>query len=451
MELDLIKRIYFMGAGGIGMSALARYFLNRGCAVYGYDKTCTALTTALMQEGIVLNYTDDLSALPDGFIQPADDLLVVYTPAIPKDSVLLNYFREKGFDLLKRSEVLGLISRGQFCIAVAGTHGKTTTSSVIAHILTDSGFGCTAFLGGIATNYQSNFLLGDNRVVVVEADEYDRSFLTLHPDIAVITSMDADHLDIYGDAMQLQESFKLFAGQLKKGGQLFYKEELPLKTGQTYGAGETAEICAENIRVEQGLFVFDYCQGDFKLNNLKIQLPGRHNVENITAAIAVALKLEIEPEQIRAALRNFSGVKRRFESIVRRAAHIYIDDYAHHPEELRACFQAVRALYPDKKLTVIFQPHLFTRTRDFAAGFAEVLNTVDDLLLLDIYPARELPIEGINAAFLLQQIGIDQRGVYTMDAALAYVKQQKPELLVTVGAGNIDTLVQPLKQIMENA
>lgn len=450
MELDLIKRVYFMGAGGIGMSALARYFKNRGCAVYGYDKTRTTLTIALEKEGILLNYEDELSTLPDGMEKPAEDLLVVYTPAIPKNSVLLNFFKDRGFDLQKRSQVLGLISKGQFCIAVAGTHGKTTTSSVIAHILTDSGFGCTAFLGGIATNYQTNFLLGNNHVVVVEADEYDRSFLTLHPDIAVITSMDADHLDIYGDAAQLHESFYLFAGQLKEKGQLYYKEGLPLTGGETYAASESADICAKNIHVENGRFVFDYQQGDFRLDQIEIQLPGRHNVENITASIAVALKLGISPELIKQALCNFKGVKRRFETIVRTDSHVYIDDYAHHPEELRACFHAVRELYPGQKLTVIFQPHLFTRTRDFAAGFAEVLSSVDELLLLDIYPARELPLEGISSAYLLDKITLENSAVYTMAEVLNYVGNKKPGLLLTVGAGNIDTLVQPLKDIMEN-
>jgi len=451
MELDLIKRVYFMGAGGIGMSALARYFKNRGCTVYGYDKTRTTLTIALENEGILLNYNDDLSALPEGMEEPAEDLLVIYTPAIPKTSVLLNFFKDRGFDLQKRSQVLGLISKGQFCIAVAGTHGKTTTSSVIAHILTDSGFGCTAFLGGIATNYQTNFLLGDNHVVVVEADEYDRSFLTLHPDIAVITSMDADHLDIYGDAAQLHESFYLFAGQLKEKGQLYYREGLPLSSGETYAASETADICAKNIHVQNGRFVFDYQQGEFNIERIEIQLPGRHNVENITASITVALKLGISAELIKHALGNFKGVKRRFETIVRTDSHVYIDDYAHHPEELRACFHAVRELYPGQKLTVIFQPHLFTRTRDFAAGFAEVLSSVDELLLLDIYPARELPLEGINSAYLLAKITLENSAVYTMAEVLNYVENEKPGLLLTVGAGNIDTLIQPIKKIMENA
>jgi len=451
MELELIKRVYFVGVGGIGMSALARYFKKRGCQVSGYDKTRTILTSALEQEGILITYTDQISSLNEEYLQKNEETLIVYTPAIPKDSALLNYFRDNGFDLQKRSQVLGIISRGQFCIAVAGTHGKTTTSTIIAHILTDSGYGCTAFLGGIATNYGSNFLIGDNDVVVVEADEYDRSFLTLHPDIAVITSMDADHLDIYGDAAQLHESFHLFAGQLKAGGILFVKEGLPVSNAITYSAGRGSAVEARNIRVENGGFVFDYKDADTDIRGIRSMLPGQHNVENTTVAIAAALKLGITPEKVKAAVASFKGVKRRFEYIVRGEKQIYIDDYAHHPEELRACFHAVRQLYPGKKLTVIFQPHLFSRTRDFADEFASVLSTVDELLLLDIYPARELPMEGIDAAWLLQKITLPASGIYTKDEALLKVKEELPELLLTVGAGDIDTLIQPLKNILTNA
>ena len=450
MELDLIKRVYFIGAGGIGMSALARYFKKRGCLVGGYDKTRTVLTSHLEEEGILISYVDELGSLPAEFEVTAPDTLIVYTPAIPKDSVLLNYFRVNGFNLQKRSQVLGIISKGQFCIAVAGTHGKTTTSSIIAHILTDTGYGCTAFLGGITTNYQSNFLLGDNNVVVVEADEYDRSFLTLHPDVAIITSMDADHLDIYGDAAQLEESFQLFAKQLKPGGTLFFKQGLPIAEGITYGSETGAIVRASNIRVEEGNFVFDYQDENVSITDIPLMLPGKHNVENATVAMAAALSLGIDPVKVKAAVANFKGVKRRFEYVVREDKHIYIDDYAHHPEELRACFHAVRQLYPDKKMTVIFQPHLFSRTRDFATEFAEVLSTVDELLLLDIYPARELPMEGISSEFLRAKLTLENSGVYSKDEVLKYVKENQPELLVTVGAGDIDTLIQPLKNILTN-
>ena len=451
MELELIKRVYFIGAGGIGMSALARYFKKRGCIVSGYDKTKTTLTAALEQEGISISYTDQLETVGAEFLTKNKETLIVYTPAIPKDSVLLNYFKDQGFDLQKRSQVLGIISKGQFCIAVAGTHGKTTTSSVIAHILTASGYGCTAFLGGIATNYQSNFLIGDNNVVVVEADEYDRSFLTLHPDVAVITSMDADHLDIYGDAAHLQESFHLFAAQLKTGGTLLIKNGLPVANGITYSAGEDSVIQAQHIRVENGNFVFDYKDAQVFIQDICLALPGKHNVENTTAAIAAALQLGISAEQIKAAVAGFKGVKRRFEYIVREDKHIYIDDYAHHPEELRACFDAVRQLYPEKKLTVVFQPHLFSRTRDFADDFAKVLSTADELLLLDIYPARELPMEGIDSTFLWNKLTLKNSRVVSKEEVLALVEAEQPELLLTVGAGDIDTLIQPLKTILTHA
>ena len=451
MELAAINRVYFVGIGGIGMSALARYFAKRGAVVCGYDKTRTELTIGLEHEGILISYLDDDATLPVCFLDKNPDTLIVYTPAIPKNSVILTYFQENGFALKKRSEVLGIISKGQFCIAVAGTHGKTTTSSIVAHILTDTGYGCTAFLGGIATNYGSNFLLSDKPVVVVEADEYDRSFLTLHPDLAVITSMDADHLDIYGDSMQLQESFRLFAGQLKPGGTIFLRAGLPISEGVTYSLDPWADIKGLNIRIESGRFVFDYQSEAVTIEGIALALPGRHNIENAVAAIGVALKLGIAPEAIKAALGTFKGVKRRFEQQVNTAEHVYIDDYAHHPEELKACFAAVRELYPDRKLTVIFQPHLFSRTKDFAADFASVLSTVDDLLLLEIYPARELPIPGIDSRFLLDQITLDSKQVCEKAQVLDLIKAKRPELLVTVGAGDIDTLVQPLKNVMSHA
>ena len=451
MELAAINRVYFVGIGGIGMSALARYFAKRGAVVCGYDKTRTELTIGLEHEGILISYLDDDATLPVCFLDKNPDTLIVYTPAIPKNSVILTYFQENGFALKKRSEVLGIISKGQFCIAVAGTHGKTTTSSIVAHILTDTGYGCTAFLGGIATNYGSNFLLSDKPVVVVEADEYDRSFLTLHPDLAVITSMDADHLDIYGDSMQLQESFRLFAGQLKPGGTIFLRAGLPISEGVTYSLDPWADIKGLNIRIESGRFVFDYQSEAVTIEGIALALPGRHNIENAVAAIGVALKLGIAPEAIKSALGTFKGVKRRFEQQVNTAEHVYIDDYAHHPEELKACFAAVRELYPDRKLTVIFQPHLFSRTKDFAADFASVLSTVDDLLLLEIYPARELPIPGIDSRFLLDQITLASKLVCEKGQVLDLIKAKRPELLVTVGAGDIDTLVQPLKNVLSHA
>ncbi|RNL54254.1 UDP-N-acetylmuramate--L-alanine ligase [Pedobacter jejuensis] len=451
MELSKINRVYFVGIGGIGMSAIARYFAKRGQAVCGYDKTRTKLTETLEREGILVSYLDEPSALPCAFLDNHDDSLVVYTPAIPQDSKILNHFKNKAFDLKKRSEVLGIISKGMFCIAVAGTHGKTTTSSIVAHILKDTGYDCTAFLGGITSNYSSNVLFGNNNVVVVEADEYDRSFLTLHPDIAVITSMDADHLDIYGDKGKLEESFQLFAAQIKPNGNLYAHEGLPFKNSTSYAASSTAVARAENIHVEGSKFVFDYRDADHNIEDLKLMLPGKHNVENTTVAIAIALQLGIDSEKIKQAVANFKGVKRRFEYVVNNNNQIYIDDYAHHPEELKACFDAVRQLYPDKKLSVVFQPHLFTRTRDFADEFAKVLSTADELMLLEIYPARELPIEGINAQYLLDKITLSDKKICGKDFVIQHVKQTKPELLLTVGAGDIDTLIEPLKNILNNA
>jgi UDP-N-acetylmuramate--alanine ligase len=450
MELANINRVYFVGIGGIGMSALARYFAKRGVVVCGYDKTRTNLTIELEHEGILITYLDEESAVPICFQQNHDDTLVVYTPAIPKNSKILNHFIDNGFSLKKRSEVLGIISEGMFCIAVAGTHGKTTTSSMIAHILTDTGFGCTAFLGGITSNYNSNVLFGKNNVVVVEADEYDRSFLTLHPDVAVVTSMDADHLDIYGDESHLHESFHLFANQLKADGKLFVKDGLPLQ-GITYSANSNSALVASNIHVENGNFVFDFSDGYTSIKDLSLAMPGKHNVENAVAAIGVALCLGIHPKSIKKAIASFKGVRRRFETLVNTPGHIYIDDYAHHPEELKACFDAVRQLHPDKKLTVIFQPHLFTRTRDFADDFAKVLSTADELVLLEIYPARELPIEGVNSQMLLDKITLTNKELCGKDLAVDNIKNKNPELLLTVGAGDIDTLIAPLKNALNHA
>ncbi len=448
MDLANINKVYFVGVGGIGMSALARYFVKKGCRVFGYDKTKTPLTMCLAQEGISISYKDEVTEIPNLFAQPSSDLLVVNTSAIPKDNQILNFFKNGGFALKKRSEVLGIISKEMFCIAVAGTHGKTTTSAMIAHLLKATGFDCTAFFGGISGNYNSNVLYGQNNVVVVEADEYDRSFLTLRPDVAVITSMDADHLDIYGNQNSLKESFALFASQLKKDGRLFVKDGLNLH-GITYGLETSSAIKAKNIRLQEGCFLFDFQDGYVSLKDIRLPMPGRHNLENATVAIGVALSLGIHPQSIKKAIAEFKGVKRRFEIIVKNKAHIYIDDYAHHPQELKACFNAVREFYSDKKLTVIFQPHLFTRTKDFADEFAAVLSAADEIILLEIYPARELPIEGVNAQMLLNKISCSNKQLCTKRQALEWVRAEKPELILTAGAGDIDTLVEPLKTILE--
>lgn len=433
------------------MSGLARYFHHLGCIVCGYDKTPTDLTNDLHNEGIQIVFDDRADYIPMSFQEPCGDTLIIYTPAIPKESAILNYFKHKGFELFKRSQVLGLISKSSFTIAVAGTHGKTTTSTMVAHILKDSGNDCSAFLGGISSNYQSNVLYGKNNVMVVEADEYDRSFLTLYPDVAIITSMDADHLDIYGDHAHLTESFKLFASQIKSGGTLVHRKGLPLDTGYTYALEDaTADAHAANIRIEGGDFYFDFINADVTIPNIRMGIAGTHNVENAVAAIEAVLRLDIATDSIKSALASFKGVKRRFEYIVKTPQHIYIDDYAHHPEELRACISSVKKLYPDKKLTTIFQPHLYTRTRDFADGFAEVLDMVDELIILDIYPARELPIEGVDSDMLLSRMKSLNKRKLSKQEAVAAVADEKPVLLLTVGAGDIDTLVHPLKQVLQN-
>ncbi|WP_164112777.1 MULTISPECIES: UDP-N-acetylmuramate--L-alanine ligase [Sphingobacterium] len=449
MNIDQIKRVYLIGIGGIGMSGLARYFHKLGCAVSGYDKTETELTIALVQEGIPVIYTDDVELIDADLVAPSEESLIIYTPAVPADLKIKNYFLDKGFELFKRSQVLGLISASRFTIGVAGTHGKTTTSTMIAHILKDSGYDCSAFLGGISSNYNTNVLFGANNVVVVEADEYDRSFLTLHPDIAIVTSADADHLDIYGDESHLITSFEMYLNRVVEGGKRVVKTGLPFVGDISYSKDGPADVYAKNIHVKDGQFYFDYVGADVTIESVLLGIPGLHNVENAVAAITVARLLKIDDQKIVEALANFKGAKRRFEFIVRNEKHIYIDDYAHHPEELRAFLSSMRKLYPEKKLTVVFQPHLFTRTRDFIDGFAEVLGMADELLLMEIYPARELPIEGVTSSWLLDKVDLVNKRVVSPQEVLTIAQEEQPELLVTVGAGDIDRLVRPLKDLLD--
>jgi UDP-N-acetylmuramate--alanine ligase len=450
MKLEHIHRVYLVGIGGIGMSGLARYFNKRGCVVAGYDKTKTVLTNELENEGIKITYVDDAAEIHPEFLVHDPATLVIYTPAIPSSSTIFQFFSNNDFVLRKRSQVLGIISEGSFTIAVAGTHGKTTTSSIIAHMLKHSGYDCSAFLGGIASNYNSNVLFSDNNVMVIEADEFDRSFLTLHPDIAIVTSMDADHLDIYGDKSHLEESFRLFASQLKRTGKLIYKYQLNIKKeGLTYGVNSSsADYTSHNIRVENGGYIFDFKNGKVDIKNIRLGIAGLHNVENATAAIIVGLLLKIEPDKIKAALESFTGVKRRFEYIVRNDKNIYIDDYAHHPEELKACLNSVRQLFPERKLTTVFQPHLYTRTRDFAEGFSEALSISDELVLLDIYPARELPIEGVSSEMILENVSIENKMLCSKDQLMKVLSSKNLDVLVTVGAGDIDTMVEPIKTLL---
>jgi len=454
MDLNNLKSVYFIGIGGIGMSSLARYFKALGKKIGGYDKTQTSLTAELIAEGMDVHFDDRVNRLDKQFLDK-NSCLVVYTPAVPKDHGELNYFLSGGFNVLKRSAVLGLITKNHFTIAVAGTHGKTTTSSMIAHILCASGINCTAFLGGISKNYSSNMLLpkeGFNEsIIVVEADEYDRSFLTLHPDIAVITSMDADHLDIYGDKNYMEDSYRLFAAQVKQDGLLLTRAGLPIgevKASQKhYSLTSKADYSASEIVVKDHRYYFNWQGPANEIENLSTQMPGRHNVENVVAAIAVASHLNIPAEKISKSVHGYTGVRRRFDYQVESGEVVYIDDYAHHPEELRACILSAKELYKGKKITGIFQPHLFTRTRDFADGFGKSLSLLDELILLDIYPARELPIEGVTSKMIFDLVSIPNKTLCRKEDVLDEMKARKVEVLLTLGAGDIDQLVDPLRKL----
>ncbi|OYU95393.1 MAG: UDP-N-acetylmuramate--L-alanine ligase [Bacteroidetes bacterium B1(2017)] len=458
MNLSEIKTAYFLGIGGIGMSAIARYFNHVGIQVIGYDKTETPLTKKLCEEGMHIHYVDDVNYVTSLSLVSATTL-VVLTPAIPKDHKEWAWFKENMFLIQKRSEVLGLLSKAYATIGVAGTHGKTTTSTMVAHILTSSAVKCNAFLGGISSNYQSNLLLhpaadtlpASQQYTVVEADEFDRSFLTLHPIYSVITSTDADHLDIYGDHSSMQESFLAYANRLVEGGILFLKYGLNLANElsvnfKTYGIVLEAQIHAFNIRIKEAEHIFDLNVEGRIIKDLELGIPGLHNIENAVAASAVALQAGVTEDELRVALKSFRGVKRRFEYIIKESNCIFIDDYAHHPEELRAILSSVKRMYPNHELVAAFQPHLFTRTRDFAEGFAETLSMVDNLFLLDIYPARELPIEGVSSGMLLENITSAKKQVIGKQELVQAITTLKPSLFLTLGAGDIDALVEPIKQ-----
>jgi len=453
MELNEINHVYFIGIGGIGMSAIARYFIANGKKVSGYDKTQTVLTDKLTEEGMIIHYVDEVSCIPDAID------LVVYTPAIPKDHKGFNHLLESGIPMMKRSEVLGLISNDKLSIGVAGTHGKTTTSALTTHVLKKGGIDVSAFLGGITADYNSNFLIGKSEVVVLEADEYDRSFLRLRPFIASISSMDPDHLDIYGDNKVMIEGFKAYAAQIRDNGHLIIKEGLldyftigeimSLKnrgvTVYEYGESEV-EIRLKNIRVTEGKYVFDYSGLGHEIKDIVMSMPGKHNAENACVAITVGLLNGVTEESIREALTGFKGIQRRFERIIDRKDFVFIDDYAHHPGELKVAIEAARMLYPDKKLTGIFQPHLYSRTRDFVDGFAEELDKLDEVILMDIYPARELPIEGITSECIFEKMKNENKKLVTKATLLDTLKESKPEVLMTLGAGDIDTFVPKIKE-----
>lgn len=449
MNLNCVHNVYFIGVGGIGMSALARYFNAQGKVVAGYDRVRTSLTEQLEQEGVSIHYRDQIDLLPAWLSEQNEASLVVYTPAIPSDHQQRNYLLKEGFKLWKRSEVLGQITKDSFTLAVAGTHGKTTTSAMLGHVLTSAGEGCNAFLGGIATNYSSNVLVDANTdKVVVEADEFDRSFLTLYPDRAIVTSMDADHLDIYGAKEELEVSFRAFVAQLKTNGVLIRKAGLPLQGGVSYSIDQEADYRGVNIRIDQGTYVFDLQEkGKTVVENIHLGLPGRHNVENAVAVCALCRTLNMSEISIKAGLESFQGVKRRFEYQIKGEV-VFIDDYAHHPEELKVAIGSVKELYPGKKVTGVFQPHLYTRTRDFAREFSQSLSLLDEVLLLGIYPARELPIEGVSSDMLLEEITAPVKKVVAREELVQNLQDREIEVLLTLGAGDIDQLVVPVKAML---
>jgi len=448
VELDQIRKIYFLGIGGIGMSALARYFQVKGLIIHGYDKTPSALTSELMNEGMIIHFEDDPSMVP------CDIDLVIYTPAVPQGLEEYKFLKESGIPMFKRSQVIGQITEGKMTVAVAGTHGKTSISSLIAHILKNAGYPMTALIGGISKNYQSNFITtGKEDIMVVEADEYDRSFLYLYPDIAVISAMDPDHLDIYGTASEMTRSFIEFARNIKPNGKLVIRNGLQLNpnpdtTRVDYAADESSGISAINLRLEKGLQLFDIFIGGHQYCDVQLQIPGKHNVENALAAVAVCISIGVDPGKILEGIRTFTGVRRRFDVRIQEPGRVYIDDYAHHPQELEAFISAVRLLYPGKKLTGLFQPHLFSRTKDFASGFAQSLDLLDETWLLDIYPARELPVPGVTSKLILDLMQQKNKKLLSTQEVLKMLQAEKPEVFLTMGAGDIDLLIEPITKIL---
>lgn len=448
--MEKINKVYFIGIGGIGMSAIARYFHALGKVVSGYDKTETVLTQKLQAEGIKIQFEENVDTIPK------DVDLVVYTPAVPTDHKEFRYYINNGFNVKKRSEVLGMITQESFTVAIAGTHGKTTTSSITAHLLKQSKVNCNAFLGGITKNYESNLILSEgSENVVVEADEYDRSFLALHPNISVITSVDADHLDIYGDKDVMVDSYQLFADQLEPDGLLILNkriDELILTKGKTltYGMDCDADYTAVNVRVSNGSYLFDLVAPTGSMKDVEFGVPGRHNIENAVAAVAVAHQMGVSFNEMRLALKSFKGIKRRFEYIIKDKDLVYIDDYAHHPEELKATISSVKEMYPDKKVTGVFQPHLFSRTRDFADDFARSLELLNEVIVLDIYPAREKPIDGVDAEMLLKRVQIKNKKHCSKQNVVEELGTRRLEVLLTLGAGDIDKLIEPIRKELLN-
>ena len=428
MNLNQIHNVYFVGIGGIGMSALARYFKNIGKQVCGYDKTPSMLTNELIESGIDIHFEDNVALIPASF--KPENTLVIITPAVPKSHLEWNYFLAQNYEVKKRAEVLGIITKDTFSFAVAGTHGKTTTSSILGHILYESGADVTAFIGGIVENYNSNLIGLGKTVTVVEADEFDRSFLHLHPNIACVTSMDADHLDIYGTSEAIEASFVEFANKVEDKSKLFIAQ-------------------AFNVRVEDSSYVFDVQTPTELITNLRFGLPGRHNLMNALMALAMAKTYGTSTEAIASALSTFRGIRRRFSYQIKRSHLIYIDDYAHHPTEINAVHQAVRELYPGQKVLAVFQPHLFSRTKDFADDFAASLSNFDEILLLDIYPARELPMEGITSQWLMDKMTNDNKKLVQKEQLIASIQSSEAKVIVTIGAGDLGEMVPSIKKALD--
>ncbi len=458
MNINNVHSVYLVGIGGIGMSALARWFKQNNYVVGGYDKTASDLTRSLEAEGMWVHYSDNVNEIPDVF-RNKESVLVIYTPAIPADHAELNFFRDNHYQLYKRSQVLGFLTKELKTIGIAGTHGKTTTSSMAAHIMYESGMPCSAFLGGITQNYGTNILIGNHTNgegwVVAEADEYDRSFLQLSPDIAVINNMDPDHLDIYSDVQSFYDSFNEYLKKLKPNGIVIRRVDVDVEipplasVSVTFGESIEADYRIHNVVTENGGVTFSIDNDFLRWNNIRIEMPGMHNVLNATAAFLAAYYAGVNIDSIKSSLRTFGGVKRRFEYIYKNPELVYVDDYAHHPTELEALLKAVRMVFPGKKVATVFQPHLFTRTRDFMQEFAQSLSLTDELLLMDIYPARELPIEGITSDVLLKLIPSENKKVVSKETLLAELEKLNFDVVVTAGAGDIDRFIQPIKLLCE--
>ncbi|XLS29982.1 UDP-N-acetylmuramate--L-alanine ligase [Flavobacteriaceae bacterium M23B6Z8] len=449
MKLESVHSVYFIGIGGIGMSALARYFRFTGKKVAGYDKTSTALTREMEANQIAIHYEEDLALVPDTFLDK-DSTLVVYTPAVPSNHKELQFFQVQGFIIKKRAEVLGMLTNSTFSLAVAGTHGKTTTSAILAHLLFETGTNLTAFLGGVSENFGSNFVMTGSEVTVAEADEFDRSFLHLSPNIACITSMDADHLDIYGNASELEKSFREFAARLKPNGRLFVKNGLPIE-GITYGIEDSADYSIKNLKIKNATYVFDVVTPTEVIRGVEFNKPGKHNLLNGLVAFAMAAETGTPTSRLAKALKTFKGVHRRFSIHISKPNLVYIDDYAHHPTEIDAVYQAISEMYPGKKILAIFQPHLYSRTRDFADDFAQSLSQFDEVVLLDIYPAREKPITGINSSWLLEKITSVKKSLRNKSDLPAYLSSSDFEVIVTMGAGDIGEEVAKIKNTLVHA